>query len=91
MRALGLRGLRFVAYGHTHSPLEAALSASEGRSDVYLNSGTFRQSVFRTDDKLGFIGWERLTFLCFFAEDEVQRQDARSGPAFTTWTGARGQ
>ncbi len=91
LRTVGQQGLRFVAYGHTHSPLEVALSSSAGKNSVYLNSGTFRQSVFRTDDKRGFIGWERLTFLCFFAEDEVAATPPRTGPAFTTWTGARGQ
>jgi UDP-2,3-diacylglucosamine pyrophosphatase LpxH len=93
LRTVGRRGLRFVAYGHTHSPLEVALAASNGTSNVYLNSGTFRQGVFRTDDKRGFIGWERLTFLCFFAEDEVEAggDQARFGPSFTTWTGARAQ
>ncbi len=91
LRTVGQRGLRFVVYGHTHSPLEVALSASDGKSNVYLNSGTFRQGVFRTDDKSGFIGWERLTLLCFFAEDEIEGEsdEARSGPAFSTRTGAR--
>lgn len=93
LRTMGKRGMRFVAYGHTHSPREAALSTRNGTSNVYLNSGTFRQGVFRTDDKKGFIGWERLTYLCFFAEDEVEADgnQARSGPAFSTWTGARAQ
>lgn len=91
LRTVGKQGLRFVAYGHTHAPFEAAISANDGMSNVYLNSGTFRQCVFRTDDKRGFIGWERMTYLCFFAEGEVDGDASRVGPAFETWTGARAQ
>jgi hypothetical protein len=91
LRALGDRGLRFVVYGHTHSPRQAALRADADAQDMYLNTGTFRQGVFRTDDHKGFIGWERMTYLCFYRADESGSGAAGSspGPGFETWTGAR--
>jgi UDP-2,3-diacylglucosamine pyrophosphatase LpxH len=84
-------GLRHVVYGHTHEPLQAPLRATSSNQDIYLNSGTFRQAVFRTDDDNGFVGWERMTYLCFYQQDEAARdsKDKRVGPSFESWTGAR--
>ena len=87
------QGMRFVVYGHTHDPVQAALSADGNTQDTYLNSGTFRQRVFRTEDRQGFISSEHMTYLCFFREDEAAtwRDPAEklAGPAFAAWRGAR--
>ncbi len=87
------QGMRFVVYGHTHDPVQAALTADGKTQDTYLNSGTFRQRVFRTDDKKGFIDSEHLTYLCFFREDEAAAwrtpEEKLAGPAFAAWMGAR--
>jgi hypothetical protein len=61
--------------------------------DTYLNTGTFRQRVFRTDDKHGFIDSEHLTYVCFFTEGEAAAwrdpTENVTGPAFAMWMGAR--
>jgi len=88
---VGAQGLRFVVYGHTHDPVQAALAAG-ATQDLYLNSGTFRQRVFRTDDKQGFVGSEHISYLCFFRDDEAstwRRPGDDAGPAYQAWMGAR--
>jgi UDP-2,3-diacylglucosamine pyrophosphatase LpxH len=93
LAAVGAQGMRFVVYGHTHDPVQRALSADEKTQDTYLNSGTFRQRVFRTADRQGFIDTEHLTYLCFFSEHEAATwrdpADPATGPAFACWMGAR--
>jgi UDP-2,3-diacylglucosamine pyrophosphatase LpxH len=87
---VGNEGLRFVAYGHTHDGLQAALRAGLKTEDVYLNSGTFRKRVFRTDDKAGFVSSEYLTYLWFFSEREAttwRKDPTLRGPAHAMWTG----
>jgi hypothetical protein len=94
---VGTKGLRFVAYGHTHEGLQVALRAGKQTEDLYLNSGTFRKRVFRTDDKNGFITSDYLTYLWFFTEKEAATWRAASsvpsptlsGPAYGMWTGLR--
>jgi UDP-2,3-diacylglucosamine pyrophosphatase LpxH len=90
--AVGREGLRFVVYGHTHDPVQASLSATAAKQGIYLNSGTFRQRIFRTDDKQGFVGSEHMSYLCFFRPEEAaawRAGDGVVGPAFQAWMGAR--
>jgi UDP-2,3-diacylglucosamine pyrophosphatase LpxH len=90
---VGTAGARFVVYGHTHDPEQAALSADADKQATYLNSGTFRRRVFRTDDKKGFIDSEHLTYLCFYSEAEAATWrdpvEKVTGPSFAAWMGAR--
>jgi UDP-2,3-diacylglucosamine pyrophosphatase LpxH len=90
LRSIGTTGLRFVVYGHTHDALQVALHA-DAAQDIYLNSGTFRSAVFRTDDQQGFIGWDRMTYLSFFTEEEMSTFSGtkHTGPGFSSWTGDR--
>jgi hypothetical protein len=96
---VGSKDLRFVVYGHTHEADLAALHAVGQAEDLYLNTGTFRQRVLRTDDAQGFIASEVMTYLYFFREDEAaawrgpassaSSGSKLSGPAYTAWTGMR--
>jgi UDP-2,3-diacylglucosamine pyrophosphatase LpxH len=90
LHSVGTAGLRFVVYGHTHDPLQVALRANAA-DDIYLNSGTFRSTVFRTDDMRGFIGWDRMTYLSFLTEEEMSAlsRTKHAGPGFNSWTGNR--
>ena len=90
---LGAEGMRFVVYGHTHDAVQVALAAADGASSSYLNSGTFRQRVFRSEDRRGFVSSDYLTYLCFFTEAEARTwrdpRDRLVGPAYSAWTGMR--
>jgi UDP-2,3-diacylglucosamine pyrophosphatase LpxH len=99
---VGSKDLRFVVYGHTHEADLAPLDTRGTADDLYLNTGTFRHRVLRTDDARGFIASEVMTYLYFYREDEAAawrgrastRSTAssgpgRSGPAYAAWTGMR--
>jgi UDP-2,3-diacylglucosamine pyrophosphatase LpxH len=75
---------RYVVYGHTHSPLQAALNITgEGIDNVYLNTGTWRTRYYRCKEGSGFIGWKNLTYLTFY----TKKERGTEFPAFETWTG----
>jgi UDP-2,3-diacylglucosamine pyrophosphatase LpxH len=84
---VGDHGLRFVVYGHTHEAEQVALSAGVATMDMYLNTGTFRQRIFLTDDQKGFIPSDYTSFVYFLREDEAAFVRAPHGelpgPAFT--------
>ncbi len=91
---IATQGLRFVVYGHTHEAEVVPLHTIGLAEDMYLNTGTFRQRVFRTEDKQGFIASDYMTYVYFFSDDEAAawRKHAGStitGPAYTAWTGMR--
>jgi UDP-2,3-diacylglucosamine pyrophosphatase LpxH len=81
-------GPRFVVYGHTHDPLQAALHVG-ATDDLYLNSGTWRKRQFLADDRSGFAGWELFTYLVFVSAKETPDGSDRGGPAFIDWNGTR--
>jgi hypothetical protein len=88
---LATKDLRFVVYGHTHEAEVVPLRGQGQTDDVYLNTGTFRQRVCRTEDNAGFVTSEYMTYVYFFREDEAagwRRSGAQaSGPAYAAWTG----
>ncbi|MFT3764671.1 MAG: hypothetical protein QM820_04000 [Minicystis sp.] len=90
---VGRAEMRFVVYGHTHVATQLALRGDPITQDVYLNTGTYRPGVFRAEGE-GFVGWERLGYVCIASADEAIFQPpvfglTRGGPGFVTWTGAR--
>ena len=90
---LGRGQMRFVVYGHTHAPEQVPLHAGVRVQDVYLNTGTYRPGVFRADDAEGFVGWQRLAYVCISSADEAVAYQGPAGiphvgPAFVSWAGA---
>lgn len=69
-----------MVYGHTHSAQQTPLtlrhiSKKRELEQVYFNSGTWRKVFERTAFKkknCDFIGWEVLTFVVFYLEEEKQ-------------------
>ncbi|APR86638.1 Hypothetical protein A7982_11987 [Minicystis rosea] len=93
LERVGREEMRFVVYGHTHAASQIALRGDPRIQDVYLNTGTYRPGVFRAEGE-GFVGWERLGYVCITSADETVFQPpvyglTRGGPGFVAWTGAR--
>lgn len=91
---VGSEEMRFVVYGHTHHAVQIPLRAGTKTQDVYLNTGTYRPGVFRAEGGRGFVGWQRLGYVCVSSADEAVLEPPvyggpSRGPAFVTWTGAR--
>jgi UDP-2,3-diacylglucosamine pyrophosphatase LpxH len=80
--------IRYVAYGHTHDPLVAAIRSFPGNpfpvEQVYLNTGTWRGRFYRAAQDNSFISWKNMTYVIFYKEDERQT----GFPVFETWTGS---
>ena len=79
--------IRYIVYGHTHEPLQAAVrlvpDTPQPRANVYLNTGTWRSRFHRCKEGLGFIGWKNLTYVTFWTKEERDLDF----PSFETWTG----
>ena len=88
--AVSAKGTRLVIYGHTHAPTQAALQAGEQTEDIYLNTGTYRPGVFRTEDGSGFVGWQRLAYTIVHSLEETSFGCAPLIPRFVEWVGAAG-
>jgi len=89
LHRVGQKGMRYVVYGHTHQPTQAALRAGPKTQDIYLNTGTFRQRTSLTDDRKGFVSSDFMTYLCFFTAEEAAAGWGGAGPAYAAWTGSR--
>lgn len=79
-------GWRFVIYGHTHRPLEVAMSqerpgARSAYRDVYLNSGTWRDRVIATEDQRDFVRWRQATYIMLYSQRESRNTARSSGLA----------
>ncbi len=90
---VGRAAMRFVVYGHTHAAEQVPLRAEGRVEDVYLNTGTLRPGVFLADDGEGFVGWQRLAWVCVSSPEEALAYHGpsavrRVGPAFVSWSGA---
>jgi hypothetical protein len=91
---VGDREMRFVVYGHTHLAAQVPLRGSSMTQDVYLNTGTHRPGVFRAEGGSGFVGWQRLAYVCIASAEEAVLEPPvfggpSEGPAFVAWAGAR--
>jgi UDP-2,3-diacylglucosamine pyrophosphatase LpxH len=79
--------IRYVVYGHTHTPLQSAIRSIQSTSypfeQVYLNTGTWRGRYFKANHDDSFIYWKNMTYIIFYREGE--RGDPI--PMFETWTG----
>lgn len=79
--------IRYVVYGHTHTPKHAAIRVVEDsekpKEQVYLNTGTWRTRYYKTTEGLGFIAWKNLSYVTFYKEEERDT----AAPSFETWTG----
>jgi hypothetical protein len=66
-------GVRYVVYGHTHVPTEEPLGEAVGSQAFYINTGTWRERIFRTralNGRSGFARLNHLTYAVFYRGDE---------------------
>jgi|GEM_PF-481782 len=86
------RSIRFVVYGHTHTPLQRPLDAKENREIFYINTGTWRNGIHKTvglDQSPDFVDLKQMTYTIFYREDEDERGKEPNTLSFDTWTGTK--
>lgn len=79
--------LRYVVYGHTHTPLQAPVRVVAAEKDrveqVYINTGTWRSRYHMTTAGNDFIGWKNMSYAIFYTAEER----GSNIPSFETWNG----
>jgi hypothetical protein len=91
-KAFKNRDARHIVYGHTHHheivPLDVSQQDTQTLTQMYINSGTWRQvhelAEFNPSEN-EFVGYKVLTYLGFYKDDE------RRGRTFESWSGALGE
>lgn len=84
--------IRFVLYGHTHTPLQRPLDGEKGREVIYLNTGTWRNRIHKTvglDKAPDFIELKQMTYSIFYRKDEDMRGKLPDTLSFDMWTGSK--
>ena len=91
-QAFKSRLARHIVYGHTHHhevvPLDISAGAQGALTQLYLNSGTWRQvheMAQQNPEEQEFIGYQVMTYLAFFKDQE------RGGRTFESWSGTLGE
>lgn len=86
------RTARFIVFGHTHAyevvPLDSVSQAQGILNQIYINSGTWRavrEAVQVHPEQHRFVGYQVMTYLAFFKDDE------RNGRLFESWSGHLGE
>ena len=88
----GEKDIRFIVYGHTHTPMQMPLDGDDEREVVYINTGTWRERIRRTiglDKAPNFIKSKQMTYAVFYNRDEDTDRKRRGTVSFDIWTGSR--
>ncbi|MBW1998664.1 MAG: hypothetical protein JRJ29_11945 [Deltaproteobacteria bacterium] len=86
------RSIGFILYGHTHTPVIRPLDVEGGREVFYLNTGTWRDRIYKTvglDRAYDFVNLKQMTYTIIFREDEDTRGKEAGTLSFDVWTGTK--
>jgi UDP-2,3-diacylglucosamine pyrophosphatase LpxH len=84
--------VQFILYGHTHMPVQRPLDGEEGHEVLYINTGTWRDSIFRTtvhDKDPDFMKLTQITYTAFYRADENIDEKGSDAVSFETWSGMK--
>lgn len=84
--------IRFILYGHTHVPVQLPLDRERGREILYLNTGTWRNRIYKTvelDKSPDFVELKQMTYSIFYGKDEDTTEKIQNTVSFDVWTGAK--
>jgi len=82
----------FILYGHTHTPLQRPLDNERGREVIYLNTGTWRNRIYKTvelDKAPDFVELKQMTYSIFYRKDEDMNGKIPNTISFDIWTGSK--
>lgn len=86
------KGIRYILYGHTHTPLQRPLDGEGGREVIYINTGTWRNRIHKTvglDKAPDFVDLKQMTYTIFYRKDEDMRGKKPDTVSFDMWTGTK--
>ena len=82
--------VRFVLYGHTHAPLQVGLDGANSREVLYINTGTWRERIYRTvgfDKEYDFIKLKQMSYAVFYHKNEDRGGKQPGTVSCDIWTG----
>ena len=85
-------GIRFILCGHTHAPLQRPLDGGDEREVFYINTGTWRDRIYRTvgmDKAHDFVELKQMTYTMIFRKDEDTKGKKEGTLSFDIWTGTK--
>jgi hypothetical protein len=56
---------------------------------MYVNSGTFLPLIEHADDRKSFFRSNRMTFVCFYGDQENRATPRGDGPTMDVWDGMK--
>jgi predicted phosphodiesterase len=84
--------IRFIRYGHTHTPLQYPLEGEGDREIIYINTGTWRSRIQKTgepDRTPDFMEFKQMTYAVFYRKDEDIDGKEQGTLSFDMWTGTK--
>jgi hypothetical protein len=84
--------MHYVLYGHTHFPMLRPLDGSRGRNVTYINSGSWRQNIFRTigpNKSHSFMKFGQIAYTVFYRGDEDLGEKEPGTVSFESWVGQK--
>ncbi len=83
--------IQLILYGHTHFPVQRPLDAAHDHEVIYINTGTWRDSIFRTtlyDRDADFLKLGQIAFTTIYRADEDTDRKSGETVSFDAWSGA---
>lgn len=84
--------IHYVVYGHTHFPVQRPLDGEEGHEVMYINTGTWRDCIYKTvspDPRVEFMRFGRITYTFFYSGTEDLENKPAGIVSFETWSGLK--
>ncbi len=86
------KDIRFIVNGHTHTPAQIPLDCEGEREIFYINTGTWRNRIYRTvglDTISDFVELKQMSYAVFYGPDEDRAGKKSGTPSFEVWTGTK--
>lgn len=84
--------IQFILYGHTHVPLLVPLDRVGNREVLYVNTGTWRDRIYRSINLAqspAFSCLKQMTYVTIFGKDEDKTGKSPGSVSIDVWTGHR--
>lgn len=86
------KDIRYIVNGHTHAPSQIPLDCDRGREVFYINTGTWRNRIYRTvgfDAICDFVELKQMSYAIFYRPDEDNSGKEPNTHSFEVWSGTK--
>lgn len=85
------KNIQYILYGHTHiAAHEYFAGTPDGRTRMYINTGTYLPLIEKTINKNGFYSTYQMTMVFFYSKDEDRQGRTKDqNPTMDLWYGMK--